>query len=270
MAPLGPAQERQAVSKTGYTLEQLVEAAAASRQLLRRLPEDLYENAAAAAAFRAHFPIGGLIRTPEGGDGSEEMSPIASNVVKRLAGADRKRMTVVELFKSYSEQAEIGAGQHKLSADPSPLTDLRVTLTEMGRTAALTQDQIHKAHVAAERILMESAGLLAAEQSAEPPEATDGYVPTRTQSTKKGGARGSDSAGGGVTAKRRPGRPRKRDPEEDRILAAWESRAHVTYAECAWELKLVHVSGLPDSQRVGRVVDAVRKRRKRGEQRRTK
>ena len=59
------------------------------------------------------------------------------------------------------------------------------------------------------------------------------------------------------------GRPRRNDPDDERILAAWDSGHHASYQDCAEVLELKKWNNLVPWRRVERCVDAQRKRTER-------
>ena len=156
MAPLGPAQERQAVSKTGYTLEQLVEAAAAYPTLVHRHLEARGKCADAVDNLRKMRSLGD-VRNPLP-DGTSRPWPVATHAAEREVLAQHELISALEAFTICSETLETGAAQHSLSVDAGVLTELRVVATP-------TRELLHEALLAAEKIRMEAIGCLTAERS---------------------------------------------------------------------------------------------------------
>ncbi len=150
MAPLGPAQERQAVSKTGYTLEQLVEAAEAYPTLVHRHLEASGECAAAVDNLRKMRSLGD-VRNPLP-DGTSRPWPVATHAAEREVLAQRELSSVLEAFTNCSEMLEAGAVQHALAVDTGSLTELRLVTTptrELVERALIAADQIRIHAIAA-------------------------------------------------------------------------------------------------------------------------
>ena len=158
MAPLGPAQERQAVSKSGCTFEQLVEAAAAYPSLLRRSLGALGEIDAAADKVRKVIPLAGA--QEELPNGSKRPWRGVELAAKREVRAQHELISALEAFTICSETLETGAVQHKLAVDVGPLTELRIAATP-------TRELVDKARLAAEQIRVHASGHLATEQSTD-------------------------------------------------------------------------------------------------------
>jgi len=158
MAPLGPAQERQAVSKSGCTFEQLVEAAEAFPALLHRLLVGRHEYAAAAENVPKMLKLtGGQQELP---DGSSSPWPVAGQAVEREVRAQQELSTAREVFATCSETLETGVAQYGLVADSRPLAELRVTTHP-------TQEQVDKALISAEQLRTEACGRLLRESEPE-------------------------------------------------------------------------------------------------------
>ena len=126
MAPLGPAQERQAVSKSGCTFEQLVEAAEAYPTLVHRHLEASGECAAAVDNLRKMRSLGD-VRNPLP-DGTSRPWPVATHAAEREVLAQHELISALEAFTICSETLETGAVQHKLAVDDHDQDDGRYTL----------------------------------------------------------------------------------------------------------------------------------------------
>lgn len=140
----------------GYTLEQLVEAAAAYPTLLHRHLDARGECAASVDNLRKMLPLGDG-QNPLA-DGTIRPWPVATHAAERDVLARRELSDTLEAYTICSEALEIGAAQHGLSVDAGVLTELRVVATP-------TRELLHEALLASEKIRMEATGCLTAERS---------------------------------------------------------------------------------------------------------
>ena len=147
------------MSKTGYTLEQLVEAAEAYPARVHRHLKAVGECAAAVDNLRKMRSLGD-VRNPLP-DGTSRPWPVATHAAEREVLAQQELISELEAFTICSETLETGAAQHRLAVDVGPLTELRIVTTP-------THALVERAVLAAEQIRMEAGGWLVADREAEP------------------------------------------------------------------------------------------------------